>query len=155
MMKLTSVPVKLTAPFATSWLLVLGLLLGCTEAIECQLFNNSRYTVQVIRQSGSVIERLELSPEGTISLGSWTSSSFFIVRGDKAWMFTPAFPPESSVKREGVGPWSKRRVQVQLEADGNLYVLPSSAQPPIARIPDQPSGFPLIGSATELSDVPN
>ena len=153
-MKQRNAHVKLTASFAISWFLAFGLLVGCTEATECQLFNNSHYTVQVIRQHGSAIERLELLPAGAVSLESWTSSNFFIVRGDEAWMFTPTFPPESSVKREGVGPWSKRRVHVQLEADGNLYLLPSAAQPPVAGILNQPTGFPLIGSMVELSSVP-
>ena len=130
-------------------------LLGCTPATSYELFNNTGSNVQVTWG----FRKFLVAPQSVVHIyGSGDSSDLVIESNQAVWKY--AAPPYF-VHWE-TGSWQDTYVsrgfpagyilRVQLEPDGRIYVVPTSASFP-TKVSNQPGPFPLVPVSTRSPNM--
>lgn len=118
---------------------VLLLCLSCSRSIELQLFNNTGVELLVICEhtqgTQPEIKMYKLPP----------GQSILVEYANQLRINTPtAVWKYSSLAVDVDRPTQKSRApKIQIESDGELYLLPAGAEQIITTLPPQPSGFPV------------
>lgn len=135
--------------FVAGILLLVLSIASCTPGTRYTLFNNTDgdIIVTVDRQTYSIPKG------GRGSLENWYASSVAIETGSLTWSYSihlPAFHElavGSSYNEKAFSfsqpEFSARRITVQVNSDGRIFIVPPSAAAPVPTNVVQPDGFPL------------
>jgi len=91
------------------------------------------------------VSQVEIDPATSKELDEWLLYDIRVSVGGKQFQYKRADPGPEYVISTGFGPFVKRRVYLEFQGDGRVFVLKGPDQfghePPA-----QPAGFPLVGS---------
>ena len=135
----------MTRPVIKIALLIATLMTGgCTLELTCDLYNNTGLVLIVtIFPSAEKNKELKVAPRASVRLPKCDLSQYRVMADGKAWKYDSIQPPEEFIKTVGVGPWSQRIFQGQLEPDGKVFAILPNVQVPTRLLNKQPDGFPI------------
>ncbi len=120
------------------------LLQGCTISTTARLYNNTGSVLNIKQISTTeATKNFKLLPDKVIDLENWESDEFIISSGNGVWKYTSPMVAAGFTKSHGWGPFVKRITKVQIEKDGNIYLLGVDQDFPSTSFVLQPQGFPL------------
>ena len=112
---------------------------SCTRAPHLLVFNRTGVPLTVQRTPPYETD-VTIAPDAAQRARFPDSMQLTVVAGAATWRYAVRFPPREMAR------WSKLgtpEFQLQVEADGRVYVLPPTVQLPVNEFPPQPPGFPL------------
>lgn len=125
-------------------LLLAAFISACTIQAACNLQNNSGSDLTIVRsRDGEQEQRIHFKAGSSILLRDWLFWSYTVARGDKVLRYVADDPNDEFVVFQGLGPWTKRVFNAQLEPDGRIFVLSPGQAFPAKDFVEQPTGFPL------------
>lgn len=125
---------------------IVPLLSGCTIQSTAVLYNGTDkpIVVKLFRHTDEVLQ-IEIDPSTSEKLDDWLFYDIRISVGGMQYRYERADPGPEYVISTGFGPFVKRRVYLEFQSGGRVFVLKGPDQfghePPV-----QPVGFPLVGS---------
>ncbi len=134
-------------------LLLIGALLGsCTQPVTCILYNHTSQslTVKQLRRDQDV-KISNLAPGASIELQFWETTDFEISSSHIVWSYKPVRSDVDFLEMVEYGWFGKPVVNVQLEPDGRIFLLPPGVESPVSTMPEQPKGYPLSPKMSEKS----
>lgn len=131
---------------------------SCVPATSYELYNNTGYQIEVNWDTRVFV----VAPRTTVHIYGSGSQSMLVVKSEKAvWNYPP---PPSFVSWEN-GSWHDAYIHrsfgggyvinVQLDADGKIYVLKKIDSVPAATLMPQPGAFPLVPIAADKNNAGN
>ena len=126
-------------------LIAASLLTSCTIPITGVLFNNSNSQIvaKFLLDENEVLQ-IEIAPKTSEKLKDWLFYNMRIMFEGTELRYDRVHPGFDFVNTTGFGPFIQRRVFLEFESDGRIFVLKSSEQFGDSP-PTQPEGFPLAG----------
>lgn len=112
---------------------------ACTRAPHLVLFNRTGVPLTIQRTPPYETD-VTIAPDAAQRARFPDSMQLTVVVGAATWRYAVRFPPREMAR------WSKLgtpEFQLQVEADGRVYVLPPTVHLPVNEFPPQPPGFPL------------
>lgn len=136
------------------------MLSSCTIPLTIHLYNNTEKDITVVIFDKSGEERQEFVKKQTILKTEFDvviERTLYVIEENGQWEYTIFEPNSRYWKYEGIGPFVKRVVRLELKNDGRIYILTRDDSFDKADYKTQPEGYPLNrreGSGVVQSDIP-
>ena len=128
------------------WVLfaTLFLLSGCTLPSKFEIYNNTVTELRVVQHLSGEIESYDIAPNSSVTIESWDvyfdEDHVKVIAGEVQWNYRPVYISHKYGELKYLSHWIFR---VQIEKDGNVFVLESGARFPQTKHATQPEGYPL------------
>jgi hypothetical protein len=138
---------------ALAVLLIAAATASCTPGTKYSLYNNTDSTiaVRIAQQTYSIASRVEAELE------NWYAGPVIVETSTGKWSYSVTFPAFHALAVNGAynekassfskAEFAARRITIQLNSDGRVFVVPSGTTVPVSPAVEQPDGFPLLPSA--------
>jgi len=149
---------RFSLPTAFMFLVITVLLSSCTVSLTCEIYNNTDMPLQVTERDKHGQEKhFSLMPQKSIRLRDWGYHVYEVENENINWSYDPPIasyiPSSEYIETTGFGPFFKRLIRAQLNADGKVYLIKIGQEPPVSEFTGQPEGYPLVPTTATMTDA--
>lgn len=124
-------------------------LTACSKPTTVEFANATSSGVTLFYKDRHVVATLPVPANSTVRVNHLLDVHFSIRMADSTKRYRREVVPEAYIADVGFGPFLRRIVKAQLEADGCVYLLSRQDDIPNRRHEAQPDGFPLCPMSSE------